>query len=181
MSKNPLPIQEALKIAKHTENVEVIELPLEGDQRVLVRSKLIPEFAFMVWTDHQGSTYSWLGLDLPDEHSGNSSYQLVCACCNTETYGVTKPSDVGEPKSDSHQKWLADLGQKFRTVLEETCKKHGITTVFMRRVDKWDYGEVEGVRFAEAMCYQEVMLDLYGRIPVKNATQFISQTTSRGM
>ncbi len=181
MNKNPISIQAALKVAKHAENVEVIELALEGDQRVLVRSKAMPEFAFLVWSDHQSSTHSWLGLDLPDTSYENSSYQVVCACCGTHTYGVSKPGDVGESDSEGYKEWSNGLGQVFKCVLQETCKKNGITTIFMRRASSWHYGELDGIKIVEASGHQNAMLDLYGRQVIQANTEFISRRTSRGM
>ena len=182
MEKNSVKIQAALKVAKHAENVEVIELALEGDQRVLVRSKNMPEFAFLLWSDHRPSTHSWLGLDLPDTPYENSSYPVVCACCDTEIYGVTKPGNVGDDRnSDVYKEWSSGLGQAFKHVLSETCKKNGITTIFMRRASSWYHGELDNIKIVEAMNYQEAILELYGRQVIRVNTKFISQSTSRGM
>lgn len=179
MSKNPISIQAALKVAKHAENVEVIELALEGHQRVLVRSKAMPEFAFLVWADHQSSTYSWLGLDLPNGEDKNSSYQVVCACCGTHIYGVSKPGDISG--SEGEEEWSNGLGQVFKHVLEETCKKNGVTTIFMRRASNWQYEKLDGIKIVEASGHQNAMLDLYGRQVIQANTKFISRKTSRGM
>jgi len=179
--KNRVTIQAALKVAKHAENVEVIELALEGYQRVLVRSKAMPEFAFLVWSDYRGSTYSWLGLDLPGTSDRYSSYQVLCACCGTHVYGVSKPEDVGEIDSDGYNEWSNGLGQVFKSTLEETCKKNGITTIFMRRASNWHYSKFDGINIVEAWAHQNAMMFQYGRQVVQANTEFISRITSRGM
>ncbi len=182
MNKNPVSVQEALKAAKYAENVEVIELPLEGHQRVLVRSKAMPEFAFLVWSDYKSGTFSWLGLDLPDtiKHD-DSAYPVLCACCETQTYGVAVPKRVGKTESMPYVKWADQLGKAFRCTLEETCKKNGITTIFMRKANSWDYGDLNGIEITEASNHQEKMLEHYGRKVIQMSTKFICKQTSRGM
>lgn len=181
MNKNPVSIQEGLKVARHTENVEAIELQLEGHQRVLVRSKAMPEFAFLVWATYRAGTYSWLGLDLMNDKDKNSAYPIVCACCETQTYGVTVPKKVGKPGGKSYRRWADKLGKVFKCTLEETCKNNGITTVFMRKADSWDYGDIDGIEIAEASAHQNAMMDQYSHKVVMRNTKFISWYTSRGM
>ncbi len=189
MENNPVTIQTALKTARNANNVEVIELPLEGDQRVLVRSKLMPEYAFLLWSSHRSGTRSWLGLDIPcRKDSGvsdhrSASYQVVCACCDTQTYGVNKPEGIGESDSEAYKLWSKELGKKFIHVLKDTCKTHGIKIVFVRRAEAWNrqHSVMDGIQIVEAMQYQDAMLDLYGRRIVEANTRFISRETSEGM
>ena len=183
MEKNPVLIQTALQTALHAENVEAIELALEGNQRVLVRSKAMPMFAFMVWSEHRSGTFSWLGLDIPKDSKGMADYQVVCACCGTQVYGITKPESLKDNDAEGWKQFKTEHGKTFKLVLTETCKRYGITTVFMRRASAWDnqYGPIDGVRFAEAREFQKVMLELYSSKVVEEHTKFISRSTSRGM
>lgn len=189
MNNNPVPIQDALKVALHTKNVEVIPLALQGEERVLLRSTLMPEFAFLLWSKHRSDTRSWLGLEIPDvkcaDYSGyrSKSYQVVCACCDTQVCGVTRPKTLKSGNFTAYKQWSSRLGEKFKRVLTDTCAEHRIKIVFMRRAGSWDqhYGAIDGIEIVEAQEHQEAMQELYGRTIVEANTRFISRKTSEGM
>ena len=176
-----LTIHEMIKNALHAEDVELINVPVEGSPIALLRIKHMPEYAFVMWVSEKTSTYSQMVFCLPD-HGYSDRYPVVCACCRSEQYGITPPegkilSLVGEDD------WQKGCAQAFKNALVETALANGITTLFMRRAKAWSrhYGNVHGLDIVEASEFEKAMTELYGCKLIREAMRFIDFHASRGL
>lgn len=166
-------IEEAICQTENTENVEIIEVPFPGDRRVLLRVKEMPEFAFFIWADKFYVSHSDIVFRMPNDGQ-SKHYVVLCAFCSSEIYGLDPA--VWESR-------LHEMQPKFREAVLETCRKYGITTVFMCDAGMWThhYGDVEGLQIVEASEHKKAMQELYGRKHIREALRFIDYDHSRRM
>lgn len=169
-------IHEAVSQCKEAGNVELIDIPVGGDPIVLLRTKEMPEFAFVMWVDKHSGTFSQMAFE-GSEHGRDYRYLVVCACCGSETYGLECP------KGRDEKEWEKEMAVPFKQAIVKTCREKGISVLFMRRADSWSdhYGDVKGLEVVEAMKHKDAMCELYGRKVVREVLQFIDMDKSRGM
>jgi hypothetical protein len=167
-----MPIEQIVTLSAFADQLEIIPVPKNGDRIVLLRIKTMSEYAFVLWAEHQQGTHSQMAFRWPD---GACSRQVtvVCACCGSESYGLTK--------SEPHNETL--LKQRFASSMAEVCATHLIQVLFMRRADAWTprYGSLPNVKVVEANQPAREMRELYGRRPVEQALEFIDYYNSQGM
>ncbi|MDP3995568.1 MAG: hypothetical protein Q8P78_03050 [bacterium] len=176
--KNPIRIHDALKQAEFAANVELIDVPVEGAAIALLRTKEMPEFAFVMWVDVKTSTLSQMVFFMHD-HGTSAHYPVVCACCSSERYGLKSPTEDKE----GEVAWETVLAAKFKAALAGACRANGVTTIFMRHANSWrkHYGDAEGLIVVEALWHRDAFLNLYGRKVVRDALQFIDYSSSKGL
>ena len=165
-------INEGVRQAK-TENVELIEVPVPGDSITLLRAKEMPEYAFVLWTSRKTSTMSQLFL-----HDVDQKFTVTCACCDSETYGLTPPE-----KEEEHLKWKNQMIEQFRNALTYTAFSNGIHTLFMRKAGSWNdhYGQVSGLRIVEAYEHIPSYKEFYNKDDAKRHLSFIDYDQSEGL
>jgi hypothetical protein len=194
-----------------SDKVELIDLPVTGISLCLLRPRLTPEFAFVMWVDRDSGTYSQMvlrntgtGKHADEAWHSRQAYLVVCACCGVETYGFDfSPFESNKPEykdSESYKrewkKWQASeegqayaskekqLAEAFKKAIVESCQKNGITTIFMRRAEAWNnhYGKAENLAVVEsADGINNAMLELYGRKVIEKALSFIDSDRSSGL
>lgn len=167
-------LHEAVKHLTVHSDVEVIDVPVEGHKICLLRSPIMPEYAFVMWTIHSTGTASRIKLFSP-----TGSYSVVCACCPSECYGVTSPT-CEEP---GQWKWKQEMAMKFKISLLTVCVNHGIKMLFMRNATSWNqkYGKMPNLAFCEAADHIEALAEDYGRKHIRKAYNFINYRFSPGM
>jgi hypothetical protein len=167
MQEKNLSLHEVIRQAKFVGNVEIIDVPVEGSPIALLRVKVMPEFAFVLWVTERTSTWSQLVFRMP--WNGNSAgYPVVCACCPSEAYGLEVPGmDIG---SISKEK-----APVFKSALVNTAQMHGIHTLFMRNASSWNehYGDAQGLSIKEAEDHRDAYGEWYGCRVIKEALQFM--------
>ena len=167
-------IHRVVRCAEFAEDVELIDIHVAGSAFVLLRSKKMPEFAFMLWTTEPTTTRSQMSFRYG---SGRRSfdYSVVCACCASELRNQTAPSE-------SVEEWKKAEAEKFKSALCGACCQNSVTTVFMRRAQSWKegYGVIAGVEIVEASEYRQACGELYGRRTIAESFRFIHED-SRGL
>ncbi len=158
------------------ENVEVITVEKEGENSVLLRSKEMPEFAFLMWPKPDSvGTYTNLVFKLVN-YGESEKYTLVSGKYASEFYGI---EDVSDRPIKELQK---EYREKFIETISSVCIQNGIKIVFVERIDNWieRYGNINEVRFADISDHQNEMLELYGRKKIRESLRFINYEKSRG-
>ena len=161
-------------------NIELIDVPIKGDSIVLLRTKEMPEFAFVMWVQRNTSTLSQMVFQVPNERG--SQYPVVCACCASEQYGLEPPVSQTED-NEQWKKWAENLAMKFGESIASVCHSNGVHTIFMRRAKSWNghYGDVDGLQVIEAKDHRNALLELHGRKIVRDALCFIDFSSSCGL
>ncbi|KKP32765.1 MAG: hypothetical protein A2312_01565 [Candidatus Staskawiczbacteria bacterium RIFOXYB2_FULL_32_9] len=136
-----------LESMPENERPEVIPVRENGDRIVLVRSKDLPQCAFLVYAGDRAGTYYQLSFNLLNGICSRQ-YTLVCICCSLETQGIEKPADVTGEQVES---WKKCLRQEFRALLESACKSYGVKSVFVRLPKAWanKYDAIDGVAIVD--------------------------------
>lgn len=158
-------LQETLAIAENSENAEVIEL--SGDL-VLLRTKDMPEFAFLMWTNRDSGTFFHLSFKMPKIHK-SEAYLVTCVCCHPWSCGI---QDEPETSEDGYEEWEKEKEAEFKLLLSSACQEHGITTMFVRNAKSWQESP-ENIQVLEADKYFDEMCELYGRQTIYSALSFI--------
>jgi hypothetical protein len=155
-------------------NVELVDVPTEGEHIVLFRVKELPAYAFPMWVSHRSSTAAWMAFRLGDRDS-TRAYPIVCACCPSEEYGLTAPKG-----DDEREEWLKGKAAQFKKSLVDACRANGITTLFMRRAAEWKphYGDTEGLQIVEAKGFSSTLLEEHGRRVVRESFQFLTDNST---
>lgn len=175
------PIHSVIRCAEFAEDVELIDIHVAGNDFVLLRSKKMPEFAFMLWTTELTTTMSQMSF----RYSGGRrsfDYSVVCACCPSELKNQKKPSEVEK----ECEEWKKAEAMKFKEALLEACRQNSITKVFMRCAGFWNghYGNIAGVVIVEASeywkTYNETYGEFYGRRTIRESLRFIHEA-SKGL
>lgn len=108
----PRNLCELIAAADGAENVEIIEL---DDETALLRSKELPDIAFVMWRDRQFGTAAVMRFR--GAVTREEGCCVVCACCRRK-----KP---------------------FRDMVFDACHTHGISTILMRKACQmetdWNY------------------------------------------
>ncbi|MEK9155256.1 MAG: hypothetical protein AAB839_01265 [Patescibacteria group bacterium] len=166
-------IHRVVRCAVFAEDVELIDIPTTGDALVLLRSKKMPEFAFVLWTTRLTTTRAQMSFRYSGERR-SFNYSVVCACCPSEGYGKQIPSERSEERK---KEWAAAEKKSFGAAMQEVCRVNAIRTIFMRRADSWRdrYGDLVDVEVVEACNHAEAYGELYGRRTVREALRFIHE------
>ena len=83
-------IRETIKSVLYAEDVELIEVPVKGEDAVFLRVKTLPEFAFVLHAGGHHSTKWHLNFVMPDDISNgwmkgvSHGYYVVCLCQSCE-------------------------------------------------------------------------------------------------
>jgi len=158
-SLDRLSLQGVIRETTGGEDVELLDLAVRGDSVTLLRTKKMPEYAFLMWKfSGARSTLTQIAFKTPGSDSFERRFAAVCLCCG----------GTGE---------LAPL-------LNVACERYGITTIFARKADRSrDMGDdvAKSIRFVEAWKHREAYEELYGREVVEQNLQFIDYANSDGM
>lgn len=175
------PIHQVVRCALFAEDVELIDVQTTGDALVLLRSKKMPEFAFVLWTTRLTTTQAQMSFRYAGERR-SFDYSVVCACCPSEGYGKQVPPEYLEYSEERKKEWMTAERGSFKAAVQEACRAGAIQTVFLRRADGWrkHYGDLAGVEVAEAREHVQACCELYGRRTIREALRFIHEN-SRGL
>ncbi len=170
-------IHEVIRRVDATELVELIDVPLRSEPAVLLRIKSMREFAFVMWTRSDIGSVK-MTFRMPQTPLSFGLYTVLCACCNSGTYGLPEPVD-----KERLTEWKKERGKAFSTAVSITCRLNKINTIFMRRANAWDehYGVVEGLNLVEAQDHKAALLEHYSPEVVSEGLQFIDYSLSYGM
>lgn len=170
-----LTIHEVVRQIESITGVELIDVPVEGDAITLLRTRSMPEYAFVMWVHRNTSTLSQMVFRAPS----HDRYPVVCACCPSAIYGMQSPTEDAVERD----KWEKEMASRFKQALISTCQACGVKTLFMRRAEAWSrqYGNTEGLAIVEASKHRDAMYELYGRKIVSDALQFIDYSSSQGL
>jgi hypothetical protein len=175
---NRSPLSSILDRVLLAEELELIKLPTDGTHAVvLLRSKLMPGLAFVLWDQFTTGTLSQIAFWEVGQRYRTEIYSVLCACCDSENYGV-------EDADDDPVKWPNPRGDAFASALIELCQQHGIHTIFMRRADSFHKhypSAPRGVQVVEAEDHEGEYCRFYPREFVKEHLAFIEPSASRGM
>lgn len=178
-------IHEAIRAARFTENVELIDVPTRGEGIVLLRSREMPLCAFVMWKQIDTTTLSQMVLASNVDQGGadrriESRYSVVCACCASERYGIEEPGGLSEKEQE---KWFRKMAGEFRDQLVRVALENGIRVVFMRRASAWGkhYGDTGGLMVVEACYHLPLLFAMYPRELIKRELRFIDYRRSGGL
>jgi hypothetical protein len=176
MEKTRLSIHEVVKTAIHAEDVELIDVPVEGEAVTLLRNKTMPEYAFVMWVSQETGTSTQMSFNLPNDEKSDY-YPVVCACCRSEVFGVKGGPQIltnSKEERDARDAWEEPKRVAFKAAIESTCQANGISTLFMRKAHQWEkrYGCIDGVQCAEAGRFMDDMTLLYGRQIIRQGLRF---------
>ncbi len=166
-----LSIHEVIKTAVHVEDVELIDVPVDGEPITLLRNKAMSAFAFVMWVSEMTGTRTQMQFNLPNDAT-SGYYPVVCACCSSELHGLKGPNS--ETEKDAYKAWEEEKRAMFKGAVEATCKAQGINTLFMRHAHVWEkrYGRIDGIQFVEAREFVEAMTELYSRQTIREGFRF---------
>ncbi len=133
---------------------------------IILASPLMPEFGLLIAAE-SGYDHRWkLAFDTTDEEAQSTWFLFKCMCC--------RPEIPSEERCEAMQdeKRSRTYAARFRRDLEDLCKEHGITTIFVRNAHAWDnkpYGALDGIELVEASEMRQVMEDKYSAETVDKA------------
>lgn len=190
-------IQETIAHAGIEDHVEAVTFDIAAGKLALVRSRHLPEFAFLVWADNsirRGSTFSWLNIAKREYKQG---HQVFCPCCGhlegkqyegetaTEDYTLwckrwehfpyhERPRFVGETETEGYKAWKLARRVEFAQKLVTACREHDIATVFVRDTKHAELmrKQLRGFPTACAWLWEDAVLEMYGRKAIREHMNF---------
>lgn len=148
----------AIQEAVGGEDVELIDLAIRGEPVALLRTKKMPEYAFLMWKRTGArKTLTQIAFRTSEQPNFQRRFAAICLCCGYD--GALGP------------------------LLAVACERYGITTLFARKADQYQQmGDVvKNIRFVEAWKHRNAYEELYGRAVVEQNLQFIDYANSDGM
>ena len=128
-SLNELPIDKLVQLIDEKSQPEIIPVRDEGEQIFLLRSPVMPEFAFVLWARGNYDREPFMSLDLQGVSS--RAFYFVTNTDDPEIAGFEKPEGVD---TDS---WTADMKADYVKTLQSVCTQYKISTLFVQEVDGW--------------------------------------------
>lgn len=136
----------------------------EGEPLFLLHYSSLKGFGFLINGGVEHTTRFSITFKTGNKKIDNRHFHLACACCPTETLGLSEPNfEIDHGKT--REVFRESKRPLFHGYVTAACVKNDISVLFMREARYWQrrYGEIPGVRVVEADQFLSEMSESYGR------------------
>jgi len=150
-------------------DLEIIEFPTKGKEIVFLRSRSMPEYAFVVWSQY---------------HNCNSRQITISLNLCHDDYLPERPDYSLVSTSDSPESTLTPvynkthkLGSRFGDMVAEFCRKNGISTIFVDKEGAWGkrFGNQEELSVVGFGNHYTAFQKLYDEKTIKESLLFLRE------
>lgn len=171
----PASVENFVSLIRENQIPEIIPVWKRGENEVvLLRSKNMPEFAFVVWRFIDKSINNpeeFISLDINGTPSPR--FFIVCAGCFYKINSRDPLSPLSEEQKEEIKK---RSGYEFGESLCHVCFENGVRNIFMARPKEWAFGELKdrGIGLHDAREYMKIMSISYSKLLVESNFNFIN-------